>query len=197
MSLDSDSCIALLAADLRRRGVLSTWADLLQPVLTGLDERRRASGTGIEVDQLLGESAEVALRTAVRARTPRPGVRPVLLSALEPDDHRLSLVAAGAALSEQGVPVRMLGVRLPWRALSDAVARTGPAAVLVWSQGGRHHGVPGEPLRLAPVRPRPAVVLGGPGWEGRKWDGDATRAANLPDAVALLVAATAAGGDQR
>jgi transposase-like protein len=185
MSLDSDACTDMLVTAVRRRGVLVTWEDVLRPVLAGVGERWRSTGAGVEVEHLLSESAEVALRS-VRARQPPPGVRPVVLTALNPEDHRLPLVALASALAERAVPVRMLGVRLPVRALADAVARTGPSAVFLWSQGA------GGPAVLPPlegwaaVRPRPEVLLGGPGWEHERWNPAVTWAGDLAEAAGRI-----------
>lgn len=198
MGLDGDACTAMLVASLRRRGVVLTWNEVLLPVLTGVGDRWRSTGSGIEVEHLLSESAEAALRSRTRTHQSSPGVRPVVLAALEPEDHRLPLVALSAALAEQAVPVRMLGARLPLRALADAVVRTGPAAVFLWSHGAlATDGIPAPPQvptpdELGAVRPRPVLVLGGPGWEDERWRGDATWVADLDEAVRTLVSLTAA-----
>lgn len=198
MGLDGDACTAMLVASLRRRGVVLTWNEVLLPVLAGVGDRWRSTGSGIEVEHLLSESAEAALRSRTRTHQSRPGMRPVVLAALEPEGHRLPLVALSAALAEQAVPVRMLGPRLPLRALADAVVRTGPAAVFLWSHGAlATNGIPAPPQvptrdELGAVRPRPALVLGGPGWEDERWRGDATWVADLDEAVRTLVSLTAA-----
>lgn len=189
MSLDADACTSMLLTGLRRRGVVATWDEVLLPVLGGVGERWRSTGHGVEVEHLLSECAETALRAGVRPREPLPGVRPVLLAGLEPEDHRLPLVALAAALGEQAVRVRMLGVRLPLQALGDAVARTGPAAVFLWS-----HGASGPaalpPSELLSVRPRPALVLGGRGWQEERYNPAVTRVDDLAGAVSTLVSLT-------
>ena len=198
MGLDGDACTAMLVASLRRRGVVPTWNEVLLPVLTGVGDRWRSTGSGIEVEHLLSECAEAALRSRTRTHHSPAGMRPVVLAALEPEHHRLPLVALSAALAERAVPVRMLGARLPLRALADAVVRTGPAAVFLWSNGARATDdvpvplpVPG-PDELGAVRPRPALVLGGPGWERDGSRGDVTWVADLEEAVRTLVGLTAA-----
>lgn len=186
MSLDGDACTHALADALRRRGVVATWTDLLLPVLAGLGERWQATGEGVEVEHLLTESAETALRSAIRAaRPPRPG-RPVLLAGLEAEGHRLPVVALAAALRERAVPTRLLGVRLPVRGLADAVARTGPAAVFLWSQGAHGPGGLPRPEVLLAVRPRPLLLLGGPGYDGQRGRPDAHWVAGLAEAVDVL-----------
>lgn len=169
MSLDSDTCTALLVHEVRRHGVVATWEGLVQPVLTGIGERWRVTGSGVEVEHLFSESVEQALRTGVRAKATVSVRRPVLLAALEPEHHRLPLVALAAALAERGIVHRLLGAGLPERGLAAALTRTGPAAVFLWSQGARGpRAVPG-PEVLAAVRPKPAVVLGGPGYQDDGW----------------------------
>lgn len=198
MALDADACTRLLATGIVRAGVLSTWKDVLSPVLAGVLERRRRTGLGAEVEHLLRESAETALRSsqhAVEAHPTRPArqTRPVLLAALEPEDHRLALVALGAALAEHRIEVRSFGPRLPARALADAVVRTGPSAVVLWSQGGGGGRLP-EAALLAGVRPRPALVLAGPGWEPGVDRGTALSAPDLASAVGVVLAVVRGGG---
>jgi DNA-binding transcriptional MerR regulator len=195
MSLDGDACTAMLVASLRRRGVVPTWNEVLLPVLAGVGDRWRSTGSGVEVEHLLSECAEAALRSGTRTHQSPQGVRPVVLAALEPESHRLPVVALSAALAERAVPVRMLGVRLPLKALADAVVRVGPVAVFLWSRGASGP-VPLPPLDdLGPVRPRPVVVLGGPGWEAERWRRDVTWVADLDAAVRTLVALTDTGVD--
>jgi MerR family transcriptional regulator, light-induced transcriptional regulator len=117
----------------------------------------------------------------------------VLLAGLEPEDHRLPLVALAAALAERRVGARLLGVRLPVRALGDAVARTGALAVFLWSQGATGPGrVPGE-ATFAGIRPRPVLLLGGPGWDGHHQRPGVSVVADLEAAVAAVVAVGSAG----
>ena len=193
MSLDAETCTTLLVTALRRRGVVATWDDLLLPVLAGLGERWRTTGAGVEVEHLLSECAEAALHAGVRGPRQRPTGRPVLLAGLEAEGHRLPLAALAAALTERGVPIRMLGVHLPVRGLGDAIRRTGPAAVFLWARGA------GGPATLPPVdllttvRPRPALVLGGAGYQDEQWRAGATWVGGLDEAV-LALSGPRAGG---
>ena len=191
MSLDADACTAMILTGIRRRGVVATWDELLVPVLAGVGDRWRSTGAGVEVEHLFTECVESALRVGVRARPARPGVRPVLLAALEPEDHRLPLVGLSAALAEAGLPARLLGPRLPPRALADAVSRTGACAVFLWSQGARGAATLPEHDDWA-VRPRPVLLLGGPGWaEADRWRGGASWVADLSEAVEAVRVVTA------
>ena len=189
MSLDSDACTALLRTSLERTGVVPTWNDVLLPVLTGAGDRWRTTGAGVEVEHLLSESAEVALRSVlVRTGRRARNARPVLLAALEPEDHRLPLIALGAALSERRVAARSLGARLPAKALVDAIARTGALAVFLWSQGAAGPGRLPDGESLAAVRPKPVVLLGGPGWDGQQQRPGVTVVTDLESAVAAVLA---------
>jgi DNA-binding transcriptional MerR regulator len=185
MALDSDACTAILRSSVAQTGVVTTWNDVLLPVLAGAGERWRSTGAGVEVEHLLSECAETALRAVPAAGRPRT-VRPVLLAALEPEEHRLPLVALGAALAEHQVAVRQLGVRLPARALGDAVSRTGALAVFLWSHGTSGPASVPRPDPLGTVRPRPALVLGGRGWADVP--AGATRVDDLAAAVDALLA---------
>jgi hypothetical protein len=86
------------------------------------------------------------------------------------------LEALAAALAERGVASRMLGARVPANALRDAVARTGPAAVLIWAHASATADYD-QIAEAAGTLPRPAIVAAcGPGWDP----------GSLPDGVVLL-----------
>lgn len=81
------------------------------------------------------------------------------------ETHFLPLWAVAAALAERRIGTRMLGARVPQETLTQAVRRTGPAAVFVWAQ------IPGSArvsvlTDLTTLRPAPTVIAGGPGWTG-------------------------------
>ena len=61
---------------------------------------------------------------------------------------------------------QLLGARVPMGALTEAVRRTGPAVVFVWSQIPAT-GDPAALARLPGLRPAPIVVAGGPGGGSR------------------------------
>jgi hypothetical protein len=112
---------------------------------------------------------------------PRNG-RPVLLAAVEDENHTLPLHALAAALAERGLAVRMLGAALPAPALLSALRRTGAAALVLWAQ------VPGHAdaqvlERIPATRPPTAVFAGGPGWDAGPLPGRTRRLASLSEAV--------------
>jgi hypothetical protein len=78
------------------------------------------------------------------------------------EEHSLPLYAVAAALAERGLASRVLGARLPSAALSAAVRRTGPSAVLVYAA------MPVPPGELEHVlqrsHPSARFLFGGPGW---------------------------------
>ncbi len=195
MALDSGACTAIISTSLSRRGVLKTWDDLVLPVLTGVCERWRATGAGIDVEHLLSECVEDCLRATARLLRDPLDTRPVLLAAVEAEEHRLPLHALAAALAERSMRVRMLGARLPAAALGEAMTRTGAAVVFLWSQGapGSPRPDPGVLDALPALRPAPLLLLGGPGWVGGDLPAQARLARDLGSAVDAVVDAVGAG----
>ncbi|MDG4821896.1 MerR family transcriptional regulator [Asanoa sp. WMMD1127] len=143
-------------------GVVSTWDGVLRPVLAGIGERHMATKRLIEVEHLFSRTA-----TEVFAAMPRPrnGEPPrVLLACTDEEQHSLPLEALAAALAADGVGSRLLGARVPPTALSDAVERTGPDVVMLWSHAPETaHVAQLVALQEAPRRPV-MIVAGGPGW---------------------------------
>ncbi|GIG88840.1 MerR family transcriptional regulator [Plantactinospora endophytica] len=163
MRLDPLSMRAGITAALTADGVVATWERMLRPVLVGIGERHAASAGFVEVEHLLSRCVSEAL-----AAVPRPpgGAAPprILLSCADEEQHSLPLEALAAALAEAGTHCRLLGARVPVAALVDAVGRTAPLAVVVWSQ----QPATGDPAQLTAVRassrPPPVLVAAGPGW---------------------------------
>jgi DNA-binding transcriptional MerR regulator len=186
MRLDAPAMRAILEAAIVERGVAAAWADVAVPVLVGVGERYQATKRFVEVEHLLSRCVTEVLSAVARpssATSPR-----VLLAAADEEQHTLPLEALAAALAEAGVPARLLGARVPPRALADAITRTGPAAVILWSQ------LPGtgDPAQLTGVttHPRRPVLVGaaGPGWPTELPPGVA-RLTSMPEALKLVSAA--------
>ncbi|MDQ1586016.1 MAG: MerR family transcriptional regulator, light-induced transcriptional regulator [Actinomycetota bacterium] len=190
MALDSPACTSLIAATLDRWGVVRAWDELMLPVLHGVGERWRSTGRGVEVEHLLTECVEDGLRAVSRRLTRPLNSRPVVLAAIEPEEHGLPLHALAAALAERQVGVRMLGARLPGPALVAAVARTGAVAVFLWAQGPADKSA-GPVLTLPALRPEPALLLGGGGWPPARRP---PQSLWLKDLAAAVDAVTAAVG---
>jgi hypothetical protein len=162
MRLDAVTMLDLIGAALRAGGVVRTWDELLRPVLVGVGLRHVATAALVEVEHLLSRCISESLTAVPR---PRNGTSPrVLLACADEEQHSLALEALAAALAEHGRGARLLGARVPHRALGDAVHRTGPAAVVLWSQAAPT-GDPGQLRIVLTARPRPVLVAAaGPGW---------------------------------
>ena len=182
MALDGRTVTATVRRELEEHGVLPTWEHLLAPVLVAAGERWAVTGEGVEVEHLLAECIGVALREVAETADETPGGRPVLLACAPDEQHALPLHALAAALAERGIGTRLLGAALPADALEAAVRRTGPALLFLWSQ------LPGtaDPAvmdHVPTLRPPTSVVVGGPGWNGRRLPDFVRLAPNLPTAL--------------
>jgi DNA-binding transcriptional MerR regulator len=154
-------------------GVERAWTAAIAPALRDLGRRYSTAGRYIAAEHLLSGAVSAAL-----ARVPRPRTRSrALFGCASAEQHTLPLEALAAALAERGVATRMLGAQVPASALRDALARTDPAAVLIWAQtsaAADYEQITGATR----TRPRPAIVAAcGPGWDP----------AALPDGVVPLV----------
>lgn len=191
--LDAPAMDGLLHEALRDHGPERAWQDVMAPTLHAVGRKWQSSGERyIEVEHLLSWQVSTALRSVPFAgTTARAQAPPALLACVPGEQHLLALEALVAALRTDGVPHRMFGAALPADALEEAVRRTGPTAVVLWSQSratatpalARHIGAAEWGVRGA--RTRPLVVTAGPGWAGRRVPG-AVRPASLPEAAALL-----------
>ncbi|MEO6822868.1 MAG: MerR family transcriptional regulator [Candidatus Nanopelagicales bacterium] len=161
-------------------GVVPAWTRVICPAMRHIGERNDATGHYVDTEHML--SAAV---TAVLARVTRPSTRPNILLACVPEEqHALPLEALAAALAEVGQPCLTLGARVPMTALTDAISRTGPDAVVLWA----HLPVGQGPLEaVLSARPRAAVVAAcGPGWPTTDLLPGILRPSSLRQAVALL-----------
>lgn len=187
MRLDSAAIGETIAHALATDGVVATWDGLLRPVLVGIGERHAATAGLIEVEHLMSRCVSEALAAAARAHPPTGPAR-ILLSCADEEQHSLPLEALGAGLAEAGVSYRMLGARVPVAALVEAVNRTGPAAVVLWS----HTRATADPHQLsallaAPRRPL-LVLAAGPGWRADTLPAGVVRPADLAEAISLALA---------
>jgi hypothetical protein len=191
--LDAPAQRDILEMTITGRGVIAAWEQVIMPVLIGIGERFESTRRFVEVEHLVSRSV-----TEVLGSVPRPSSDQsprVLLAAADEEQHTLALEALAAALAEAGVASRLLGARVPPQALSDAIARTGPAAVVVWSQTPTT-GDP-EQLRRLLVGAHPPLLVGaaGPGWPPqRELPAGVPALASLADATRIV---TAAAGNAR
>jgi DNA-binding transcriptional MerR regulator/methanogenic corrinoid protein MtbC1 len=193
--LDAEAVEDLLAGAVERHGLTGAWQDVMVPTLHAVGRKWASSGDRyVEVEHLLSWHVSTALRRYTRAPAHRhdataPG--PVVLACVPGEQHSLPLEALGAALGERGLPARMFGAAVPTEALTSAVERLGPAAVVLWAQArstaspplARH--VAAMRWGVKGARRQSLVVLGGPGWHGRPASGT-VRPSSLREAVETL-----------
>src|SRR4029453_4287002 len=132
MRLDGPALRDILEMTITERGVVAAWEEVIMPGLIGVGERYAATKRFIEVEHILSRGVTEVLSSVTRppsTQTPQG-----LLPAPDREHHTLPLGAVAAALGEEGGPRRLLGARVPAQALGDAIARTGPAVLVLWSQ---------------------------------------------------------------
>ncbi|BCJ59214.1 MerR family transcriptional regulator [Micromonospora endophytica] len=188
MRLDALAITETVTRAIATDGVVRTWDRLLRPVLVGIGERHAATGSLIEVEHLLSRCVSAAFAAIVTARPAPAGPPRILLSCADEEQHSLPLEALAAALAEAGVNHRMLGARVPVTALLDAIDRTGPAAVVVWSHL-RFTADASQLTALLTAPRRPLLVLAaGPGWQADNLPAGVVRPVDLAEALSLAVA---------
>ncbi|WP_406064856.1 cobalamin B12-binding domain-containing protein [Streptomyces sp. NBC_01077] len=203
--LDSGAMDELLGSVIARHGLVAAWEQVMAPALHAVGRKWETSEDRyVEVEHLLSWHVSTALRrvgAAGRTGTPEAATPPVLLACVPDEQHTLPLEALAAGLAELGVPTLMFGAAVPPEALDQAVRRTGPAAVVLWSQArstahhplARHLADTSWGVRGA--RTRTAVLLAGPGWAGRTPGPGMLRPAGLREALSLLRGLCAAARD--
>jgi hypothetical protein len=187
--LDAPAQRDILEMTVANLGVIAAWEQVMMPVLIGIGERYEATHRFIEVEHLISRCVTEVLG-AVR-RPPSERLPRVLLAAADEEQHTLPLEALAAALAQVGVPTRQFGARVPPQALGEAVSRTGPAAVVVWSQMPRTGNT--EQLTRLLTAPHPPLLVGagGPGWPARNLPAGVSLLTTLGDAVRVVSAAAA------
>ncbi|MER7054001.1 MULTISPECIES: MerR family transcriptional regulator [unclassified Streptomyces] len=193
--LDSPTVQRLLNTFVQEHGVVAAWEDVMMPTLHAVGRKWQTSGDRyVEVEHLLSWHVSTALRSAPLLRPcPRPPseAAPVLLACVPDEQHTLPIEALDAALRERGTATRMLGGAVPARALTAAVRRTGPGAVVLWSQTRSTAGSPlarhlaGTRWGVKGARRGPVVLAAGPGWGHRAPPG-VLRPRELAEALAML-----------
>ncbi|MFD7730437.1 MerR family transcriptional regulator [Kitasatospora phosalacinea] len=194
--LDGPEVARLLHEGVHQLGAVAAWTDVMTPALRAAGRRWAVGGDEryVEVEHLLSWHVSSALR---RVAEPPAGAAgpPVLLAAMPGEQHTLPLEAVAAALAERGLPFRIFGAALPAGALAEAVRRTGPAAVLLWSQT-RATADPAPVRAVAATawgargsRVRPVLLVAGPGWHRAARPPGTFAPRDLPGALDLLVRA--------
>ena len=181
--LDQAQTLRILDEALARDGVMEAWEGTIKPALLAVGRKwTETQGKYVEVEHLLSwcvttalhrfqadaaqAAASAAAGSAASAEPAQPDAAPAhrrVLLACAPDElHSLPLEVLGAALVERGATPAMFGAAVPADALREAVRRTDPARVVVWSQTS-HTADPGA-LPVPGERSRCRVLPAGPGW---------------------------------
>ncbi|WP_406601761.1 MerR family transcriptional regulator [Lentzea sokolovensis] len=188
VAMDSIAVQGMLADSLASDGVITTWNEVVRPVLTAVAARWQLSGAGVEVEHLLNECVLAAFVRATPLVTSGRNHRPVLLACMPEERHNLPLYPLAAELAHRGVVARQLGAALPMDALAAAVRRTAPAAVVLWAQLPRYAD-PGVITALPRTRQQVRLFVGGPGWRRGVVTAPAERVEDLATAVEAVEAA--------
>ncbi|MER5312055.1 MerR family transcriptional regulator [Streptomyces sp. NPDC002773] len=189
--LDGPALDALLRDAVADHGLVTAWEEVMAPTLHAVGRKWESSGDRyVEVEHLLSWHVSTALRQ-ITPVGPAP-TAPVLLACVPAEQHTLPLEALAAGLTERGLPSRMFGAAVPAEALDAAVRRTGPAAVVLWSQArstanhalAQH--VAASSFGVKGARTHPLVMLAGPGWAGRTVQPGILRPSGLREALETL-----------
>ena len=163
-SLDKSFVETLLRKDISENGVITSWTEVIVPLLFLVGDEWAATGTGIEVEHMLSEIIKRLLREGVVEIKDPVNAQPVLLASVGDEVHCLALHALAAALAEKRIETFFLGARTPLEAISGMVKRSAPPAVFLWAQLEQNSD-PKFFKDLPVVRPAPRVIIGGPGWD--------------------------------
>jgi len=180
MCFDVSFIESALRKDISKNGVISTWSQIIAPLLFLVGKMWEETGKGIEVEHLLSEILIRVLRESSSDIKEPLNARPVLIAAVGEELHCIALHALVAALAERRIETYYLGSRTPLDALSTMVTRAAPPAVFLWAQL-EENADPSFFKDLPPVRPAPQIILGGQGWD-RQTCGDVAFAEDLSQA---------------
>jgi DNA-binding transcriptional MerR regulator len=162
-AMDSVAAQRLLGEAIEASGVPRVWDEVVRPVLAAIAHRWTQADASLELEHLLYECVQAALIRATPLVSAPRNPRPVLLACVPGEQHTLPLHGLVATLAARGVGTRMLGAAVPADALTSAIRRTAPAAVVLWAQLPRN----ADPALVAAApkgRQRTRLFLGGPGW---------------------------------
>ncbi len=189
-ALDSILVETMIRNEIAAHGIISTWQEVLVPVLVKVGAAWAESGEGIEIEHMLTEILKRVLRESTGDIAAPINARPVLLASVGEELHSLALHALAAALAERGIATHFLGARTPLQALAAVVTRSAPPAIFLWAQLA-HNGDPAFFADLPVIRPAPRVIVGGPGWSADQCQSVtmATSLKHAVDEIALAIGA--------
>lgn len=189
-ALDSESASTIISQYLASHGVVWTWDEVVAPVLRAIGQKYGQSAgadqtAGIDVEHHL---SHIVIGEFIRhAKVSNPvNPRPVLLAAGPEELHTLPLYAVAAGLAERQISSRLLGARTPDAAMAAAIRRLGPVAVFIWAQADAGTDCS---VAIPTIRPRPRVLVGGPGWHGVALPATCERTSDLTNTLSQIVQA--------
>ena len=152
-----------LRDQINKQGIITTWNELIVPVLIAVGNEWAELGTGIEIEHLLTEIITRLMQSSNQTPDLPINSRPVLLACIGEEMHTLALYTLGAALAERNIQSQFLGARTPISAVGAVVKKSAPPAVFLWAQLAKNGKceVIGD---IPKIRPAPRIILGGPGW---------------------------------
>ena len=154
----------VLRKDIADNGVISTWTEVIVPLLFLVGNEWEEDGSGIEVEHMLSELLKRIMREGVPEIKNPKNAQPILLAAVGEEMHCLALHALAAALAEKHIESFFLGARTPLEAIDAMVRRSAPPAIFLWAQLSQNSDA--KFFRDIPsIRPAPRVIVGGPGWD--------------------------------
>jgi len=159
-----------LRKDFTKYGVVSTWSQIITPVLVLIGKYWEETGEGVDVEHLLTEILKRILRERAQVAKKPLNSRPVLLAAVGEELHCLALHALAAALAERKIETQFLGSRTPLEAITGIINRSAPPAIFLWAQL-EENALPEFFTELPVVRPAPRILIGGPGWNRDSHEG--------------------------
>lgn len=153
-----------LAQYLADHTVEQCWQSVMAPLLVRVGIEWEKSGKGIEVEHLISGAILRVLNARISSCEKSAMPRPVLIASVGEDSHSLAITALAAALTDRGISVQFLGARTPAVAINEVVRKVAPSAIFLWAQMITHADV--EIIKGIPsIRPKPLVLVGGPGWD--------------------------------
>jgi DNA-binding transcriptional MerR regulator len=161
--LDKSFIETVLRKDIAEHGVITTWTEVIVPLLIIVGDEWERTGAGIEVEHMLSELLKRIMREGVPEIKKPKNAQPVLLAAVGEEVHCLALHALAAALAERRIESFFLGARTPLEAIDAMVRRSAPPAIFLWAQL-KHNGDEKFFREIPAIRPTPRIILGGPGW---------------------------------
>jgi len=161
-----------------RFGIEEAWDEVIAPAMIEVGVQWEDGRLGVASEHLVSACILSALRAAAHEH-PTRGPSRVVLACIEDEQHKLPIVALGAALAKRGHRWTELGARLPIESLESFVLSSHPAAVFLWAS----YVSPTEEdlVRLEALGRHTHLFLGGTGWP----EGMAT-SHSLSEAVAQL-----------